>query len=67
MTYEDFLKYYSDVQVCKIHDDYKYTSLRVNTDHTHAKFFKMTVPKDGKYFTTVNQQSKRHHEKSEDF
>jgi len=67
MPYEEFLKYYSDVQICKIHDDYKYTSLRVNTDHTHAKFFKMTVAKDGKYYLTVNQHSKRHHDKVEDF
>jgi len=67
MPYEEFLKYYSDVQICKVHDDYSYTSTRVKTDSQHAKFFKMTIPKTGKYYLTVNQHSKRHHEKAEDF
>jgi hypothetical protein len=67
MPYEDFLKYYSDVQICKVHDDYRYTSLRVNTNHKNAKFFKMSVVKEGKYYISVNQHSKRHHDKVEDF
>jgi calpain-15 len=67
MTYDDFLKYYSDVQICKIHDDYHYTSLKVNTTHKNAKLFKINVPRDGKYYISVNQQSKRHHKSGEDF
>jgi len=67
MPFEDFLEYYSDVQICKVHDDYSYTSVRVNTDHKHGKVFKMQVNKEGKYYISVNQQSKRHHAKEEHF
>lgn len=61
MRYNDFLTYYSDVQICKIHDDFHYTSIRVKTNHKNANFFRVHVPKEGKYYFTVNQHSKRHH------
>jgi len=67
ISYEDFLHYYSDVQICKVHDDYHYTSIKVTINYKNAQFFKMTVPKDGKYYVTVNQHSKRHHAKAENF
>jgi len=67
MPFKDFLKYYSDVQICKIHDDYHYTSIKVNTNHKNGNFFKVRVQKDGKYFLTVNQQSKRHHASADNF
>jgi len=54
MPYNEFLKYYSDVQICKIHDDYRYTSLRVNSNCSEEKWFKVTVPSSGKYFISVN-------------
>jgi calpain-15 len=67
MTFNDFLQYYSDAQICKVHDDYHYTSIKVNTNHKNGNFFKLTIPKDGKYYITVNQQASRHHTKAEDF
>jgi hypothetical protein len=67
MPFEDFLNYYSDCQICKYHDDFKYTSLRVTTSPGESNWFKIPVAKDGKYFFSVNQTSKRHHDKSEDF
>jgi len=59
MPYQEFLKFFSDIQFCYIHDDYKYTSLRVNSDPRHAVYFKLKVPKEGKYYITVNQENKR--------
>jgi len=67
ITLKDFLQYYSDVEMCKTHDDYHYTSLKAHTNYKNGNFFRMNVPKDGHYYITVNQQSKRHHEKAEDF
>jgi len=31
MTFEDFLERYDEAAVCKVHDDYSYTSLRVDS------------------------------------
>ena len=67
MPYEDFLKYFSDIQFCFIHDDYKYTSLRVNSDPRHAVYFKLKITAQGKYYITVNQENKRKHAQNPHF
>jgi calpain-15 len=67
MAFNDFVKYFSDVQICKIHDDYHYTSLRCTANYKHASFLKMIVRTEGKYYITINQESKRHHNSSENY
>mmetsp|Transcript_32004 Transcript_32004/g.28993 ORF Transcript_32004/g.28993 Transcript_32004/m.28993 type:complete len:246 (+) Transcript_32004:1190-1927(+) len=59
MKFEDFLKYFSDIQICKCHDDYKYNVVKSKTDETHAVYFKVRINKTGHYYLTVNQDSKR--------
>ena len=67
MSFRDFFSYFEDVEVCKIHDDYHYTSLKVNITHKNGTYYKIKIPKDGKYYITANQQSTRHHDDSENF
>jgi len=67
MTYQDMLKYFSDIQICKVHDDYAYNSLKSSCDHKHATFFKLTVRQSGHYFITINQESKRKHAEKENY
>jgi len=31
MTFEDFIERYDEAAVCKVHDDYQYTSLRIDS------------------------------------
>jgi len=67
MAFEDFLKYFSDVQICKVHDEYTYKALRVKASPNHATYFKLTVKKAGHYYLTANQESKRKHLPSEEY
>jgi calpain-15 len=67
ICYEDFLKYFSDVQICHIHDDYIYRSLKTTCGPKHAVYFKLKIKKAGHYYLTVNQESKRKHLPSEDY
>jgi len=61
MEYKDFLKYFDDIQICYTHDNHKYHSQRVTSDANHAVYFKVKIEQEGKYYFTVNQESKRKH------
>lgn len=67
MSFEDFVKYFSDIQICKCHDDFIYKSLKTSQDHKHATYFKLTVKTPGHYYVTINQESKRKHEEKENY
>lgn len=60
IQWEDFCKYFSDVQVCRCHDDYHYSSFKLTkTNPKHATYVRFTLPEDGYYYFTINQKSKR--------
>lgn len=59
MSFHDFCEYFTDVQICRVHDDFKYAVKRVTGDGVHGIFFKVTIKKSGDYYLTVNQESKR--------
>jgi hypothetical protein len=67
MSFQDMLKYFSDIQICKVHDEYKYNSVKSSCDHRHATFFKLTVRESGHYYITINQESKRKHAERENY
>jgi calpain-15 len=67
MAYEDFLTYFTDIQVCKVHDDYIYKSLKITSSPTHATYLKLTIRKAGHYYITANQESKRKYLESEGY
>lgn len=59
MAFEDFMKYFSDIQVCYVYDNYKYSAKRVTAKSRNATYFKIKIDTPGKYYLTVNQESKR--------
>jgi len=67
MTFDDFLQQFEECQVAKIHDDYRYTSLKVKAAYDKESFFKVTISQPGKYYFTVHQKGKRHFDHPEDF
>jgi calpain-15 len=67
MSYDDMLKYFTDIQICKVHDNFKYNSLTASTNHIHAAFFKVTVKTSGHYYITINQESTRKHAEKENY
>jgi len=67
MAYEDFLKYFDDIQICYVRDNNKYQSHRVTSDANHAVYFKVKIEQEGKYYFTVNQESKRKHSQNANY
>lgn len=59
MTFEDFCKYFTDVQICRVHDDYQYSVHKTNVDPRHAVYLRFTINKTGHHYITINQKSKR--------
>lgn len=59
MQFEDFLSQFSDIQVCMCYDSFKYQSLPVVSTNKNSVVVKIVVKTKGKYFFTVNQNSKR--------
>jgi hypothetical protein len=67
MAYKDFLKFFMDAQICKYHDEYIYSSLKITATHKNATYLRIKVSQDGRYFITINQSAKRHHKHIADF
>jgi len=67
MAYEDFLTHFEKLQFCYVHDDYEYVSHRVSSDPNHAVYFKIKVEREGKYYITINQESRRKNAYNPDF
>jgi len=60
MDFNDFLRYFADVQICYVHDDYKYNAIEVNSSANEEKCFKVTLSKSGHYVFGVSQTSVQH-------
>ena len=67
MTWNDFLKYYSDLQICYYHDDYKYSALQVQSDKNASVVLKFTLELQGKYYFSLNQKNKRMFPRSKNY
>ena len=67
MSFDDFRKYFSDVQICRVHDDYKYSAHRFTVEANHASYIRFTIHEKGHYYITINQKSKRHFLESENY
>jgi calpain-15 len=59
MPWEDFLKYFEDVQICYYHDGYKYSAQKFKTKKDDIIFLKFTLNKEGEYYFSINQKNQR--------
>ena len=65
MDYDDFVKYYSDFQVCYYHDKYKYSALKIdNIKKSENVFLTFEIRRRGKYYFSLNQMNKRFFDKA---
>lgn len=60
MAYEDYISYFTSLEVCKINDAYKYSSLKTkqSAEENHS-IIKFLIEVPGKYYFTVCQKDKR--------
>lgn len=64
MTYADFVKYYSDLQICYYHDKFKYSAARFNTKPNETVNLSFQITQKGVFYLSVNQRLKREFPKS---
>jgi hypothetical protein len=50
MPYPEFLKYFTDFQVCYYHDAYEYSSMRYQTAKNQHIFFSFEIQQPGEYY-----------------
>lgn len=54
MDFEDFRKYFTDVQICYYHDKYKYSAKRFSEQQDQV-FLELKVEKEGVYYISTHQ------------
>lgn len=59
MSWDQFLIYYSDVQICYYHDDYKYSAEKFTSERNETVFVKFTISEPGEYYFSANQKNRR--------
>ena len=59
IPWEEFLKYYSDVQICYYHDGYKYSAEKLESQRNETVFMKFTIKSEGLFYFSVNQRNRR--------
>lgn len=64
MTWNDFLKYYSDLQICYYHDEYKYSAIKLTCEKNESIVVNFKLELKGKYYFSVNQKNRRFFSKS---
>lgn len=64
MPWEEFIKYYSDVQICYFHDGYKYSAEKFESRRNEEVYLRFRLDKPGKYYFSVNQRNRRFHAKN---
>lgn len=64
MPWEEFLTYYSDVQICYYHDGYKYSAGKYESKRNEMVFVKFTLETEGDYYFSVNQRNRRFYPKN---
>jgi len=67
MKIEDMLRYFDSIEICKVHDNYFYRSLKSKCDHLQVVSFRLPIKAAGQYSITINQESKRDHPKRDNY
>ena len=67
MRVQDFVKTYENVQICMVHNDFKYHAIPLNTQRKKGVYVEVEIKTGGEYFFTLLQQSKRIHFEDEGY
>ena len=67
MTYNDFVKYYSDIQICYYHDGFKYSAVKLQSEKNGTVFLRFKIEIKGKYYLSLNQKNRRHFPKKKKY
>ena len=59
MDFMNFLKYFSDFQVCYYHDGFKYSAIKLKSKSNKQIYLKVNITKPGTYYFSLNQTNSR--------
>lgn len=67
MTYNDFVEYYSDCQICYYHDGYKYSAIQIESGFNESIGLSFQIKTEGVYYFSLNQKNRRFFPKSKKY
>lgn len=67
MSWNDFLKYFSDMQICYFHDNYRYSALKLQSQRNEVLYLKINVSQPGLYYFSLNQKNRRKFSKAKNY
>lgn len=67
ISFSDFVKYFTDLQVCYFRDGYKYSGVKTSSAKGGSVFFWLDLPQSGEYYISLNQKNKRFFPRSENY
>lgn len=59
MSWQDYIKYYGGVTICKIHPTFVHTSFKMTNNSRKSNYIEVKVPTKGQYHFFICQQSSR--------
>lgn len=59
MEFSDYIKHFENAQFCLFKDKFQYSYKTAKSSTKNGVYFRVFIPKRGKYFFTVNLESKR--------
>lgn len=67
ISFEEFLRWFDNVQICQVHDDFAYSHIKTKADSRKGTYFRLRVKRSGHYYISINQKSKRFFKPSENY
>ena len=67
MCVQDFQKYFTDIQVCKVDPNSKLSAVKIRSLPAESKYFKFQVKTDGYYYLGIHQRSKKFYEENSNY
>lgn len=59
ITFNDFIQYFSDVQICYFYDDFKYSAIKIQARQGETVFVSFRISTPGIYYVSLNQKLAR--------
>lgn len=67
ISFEEFIRWFDNVQICQIYDDFVYCHTRVKPVFGKGDYFRIKVKRPGYYHISVSQKSKRYFKPSDNY
>lgn len=67
ISFEEFLRWFDNIQICQVRDNFSYSHIKSKTDSRRGAYFRLKVQRPGDYAISVKQRSKRFFKPSDNY